>query len=116
MEWAEQECRALEAGAGGPALVGDHVEPVLRVQGARDLSPRQVTALRTALVWRDEIARAADRAIFRVVGDGPLLDAVASHPRSVEDLVAVQGFPGRLARNEGDTLVRRLQAVAEAPD
>jgi len=115
-DWAEQECRALEAAAGGPAVVGEPDDPVLRVKGARELSPRQVTALRTALVWRDEIARAADRAIFRVVGDGPLLDAVAIHPRSVEDLVAVQGFPGRLARTEGEALVRRLQSVADAPD
>ncbi len=54
--WAREECRALEESATAP---GDDEpeDPVTRVKGARDLSPREVTALREALEWRDAIAR-----------------------------------------------------------
>lgn len=114
--WAEQECRALEEVGEATDGAGTLEDPVVRVKGARDLSVRQVAALREALLWRDEIARDADRATFRVVGDQPLVDAVARRPRSVEDLVEVQGFPSRLAKTAGAELVERLRAVAEAPD
>jgi ribonuclease D len=115
--WAEQECRALESVAREADAAEDVAEdPVVRVKGARDLTTHQVAALREALVWRDEIARAKDRAPFRVVGDGPLLDVVARHPRSVDDLVDTKGFPGSLARSDGDTLLTRLSSVTGADE
>jgi len=113
--WAEEECRALEAVADG-VPDDDPVDPVSRVKGARDLSPRQVTALRAALDWRDEIARSKDRAPFRVIGEPPLVEAVARQPRRVEDLLEIRGFPKGLARGEGKELIRRLHAVSELSD
>lgn len=110
--WVEEECRALEAAADAPNGAGEPEDPVVRVKGARHMSPRQVTALREALAWRDEIARARDRALFRVVGDTPLLEVVTTRPRDVADLERVKGFPRGLARAEGKDLLRRLDAVA----
>lgn len=115
-EWAAQECRALEEVGAQTGGDGEPEDPVVRVKGARDLSTRQVAALREALLWRDEIARAKDRATFRVVGDGPLLDAVAHHPRKVEDLLEIKGFPGGLAHSDGPKLIERLAAVMLAPE
>ncbi len=110
--WADEECRALEAVA-DDVLDDAEVDPVTRVKGARDLSPRQVTALREALSWRDEIAREKDRAPFRVIGEPPLVEAVARKPRRVEDLLEIRGFPKGLARSDGKELLRRLPAVPE---
>ena len=110
--WAEEECKALESVADEPHDE-EPVDPVTRVKGARDLSPRQVTALREALEWRDEIAREKDRAPFRVIGERPLTDAVARKPRRVEELLEIRGFPKRLARDEGKELLRRLHAVTQ---
>ncbi len=109
--WAEEECAALERVSDRSPEDTEPIDPVTRIKGARHLPPREVTALREALSWRDEIARRRDRAIFRVVGDTPLIDAVGGNPRRVEDLVAVKGFPASLARAEGADLLRRLQAV-----
>jgi len=114
--WAQEECRALEAAAVAPKKVSEPVDPVTRVKGARDLDPRQVHAIRVAVEWRDEIAKRRDRATFRVIGDGPLIDAVALAPRRAEELVDLKGFPGGLARNEGKELIRRLHAVTELSD
>lgn len=115
--WAEQECRALEAVAeAADAEDREPEDPVIRVKGTKDLSTRQVAALREALYWRDDIARARDRAAFRIVGDKPLLDAVVHHPKHVEDLGNIKGFPTNLARSEGQALIERLQRIALAPE
>lgn len=113
LAWAEEECRALEEVADEPDDADVEVDPVTRVKGARDLSPRQVTALREALEWRDEIAREKDRAPFRVVGEAPLVEAVSRKPRRAEELEQIRGFPRGLARSEGEELLRRLHAVTE---
>ncbi|NNF12678.1 MAG: ribonuclease D [Gemmatimonadetes bacterium] len=115
MEWAAEECRALESVAEDSGEE-DEGDPVTRVKGARDLSPRQVTALREALAWRDEIARQKDRAPFRVIGEPPLVEAVARKPRRAEELLDIRGFPKRLAHSDGKELIRRLHAVTELPD
>lgn len=114
--WAREECLALEAVADEPQDGDGDVDPVTRIKGARDLSLRQVTALRAALRWRDEIARSRDRAPFRVIGEAPLVEAVAQKPRRVEELLDIHGFPRGLARSDGRELLRRLHAVAEMSD
>lgn len=111
--WAVEECRALEGVADQADEPEEPVDPVTRVKGARSLTPRQVTALRTALLWRDEIARARDRAPFRVVADAPLIEAVARSPRRAEELREIKGFPRGLAGSDGKELVRRLRAVRD---
>ena len=92
-----------------PELLED---PVVRIKGARHLSLRQLAELREALAWRDEIAQDRDRALFRVIGDKPLVEALAARPRSVSDLTNVKGFPTKLATEEGRDLLSRIKAVA----
>ncbi len=113
--WAVEECRALEESATAPTDE-EPEDVVVRVKGARDLTPREVTALREAIDWRDEIARARDRATFRVVGDPALLEAVVRRPLSDSELAAIKGFPKALARTDGDELLRRFDHVAQLPD
>jgi len=51
-----------------------------------------------------------------VIGNKPLIEAVALAPRRVEELVEIKGFPGGLAREEGKDLLRRLNEVREMAD
>ncbi len=116
--WVDEECRLLERTATFRSEDEDSGpdDLVVRVKGARDLPPRQVTALREALEWRDEIARERDRAPFRVVGDKPLIEAVAQKPSEPGELIAIKGFPRGLAREEGAALIERLERVARLAD
>jgi len=117
LPWALEECRALEAAAGElPTEEEEPEDPVARIRGSRHLSPRQLTAIREALAWRDEIARAKDKATFRVIAEDSLLEAVAAHPKSIADLTAIKGFPPRLAEEAGASLIERLQKVTEMRD
>jgi ribonuclease D len=105
--WAEEEFRAQES----IEWVEDSTDPVTRLKAARHMTPRQVTSLRTALAWRDEIARMRDRAPFRVVGDQVLLSIIGEQPEGVEELASLKGMSPRLARRHGGDLLRRLRAV-----
>ncbi|MCG6987075.1 MAG: HRDC domain-containing protein [Gemmatimonadetes bacterium] len=117
--WADEECRVLEETATAPRAPGEDDEPedpVVRVKGARDLSPREVTALRAALEWRDGLARERDRAAFRIVGDGPLMEVVLRRPADALELAGIKGFSSALARSDGPDLLERLSRVARLPD
>lgn len=106
--WAEQEFRDLEKVRWDEDAEED---PVLRVKGAHELQPRDLTALREALAWRDRIARERDRAPFRVAGDRPLMAAAQRRPDSVGELGDMKGFNQGLIQDEGEALLERLDAV-----
>ena len=114
LEWALEECRLLEETRWTEEPNDE--DPVVRVRGARDLAPREVTALRAALKWRDRIARERDRAPFRVAGDQALLEVVVRRPRSAEELAEVRGMSPALARQEGAELIEQLDGVDRLPD
>jgi len=113
--WAEEEWLALERVV-DEVDAEEEEDPVVRVKGAKKLPLRHLAQLREALRWRDAIAREKDRAPFRVIGDGPLVEAVMTAPRRVNDLTGIKGFPRNLAREEGEELLRRFREVALAPE
>ncbi len=105
--WAGEEFLLLE----GIRWEEDEDDPVTRVKGARMLAPRQLTALRAAMEWRDRIAQQMDRAPFRVAGDQTLLAVVVDRPRSLESLASMKGISPRLARHHGRALLEELRRV-----
>lgn len=109
--WADEEFQALES----IEWVEDKADPVTRFKGARHMEPRQFTALRALVAWRDRIARKRDRAPFRVVGDEALLAAAMEPPSTVGDLAEVKGMSPRLARSNGRELVQELDRIAGLP-
>ena len=130
LHWAQEEYARLvdavgdgvgrAASADGKATAGNlgapAVDPVTRFKGAHRMDDRSVTLLRELLLWRDGIARALDRAPFRVVGDSALAEVVAERPRTPESLARVKGFPPRLARSRGASLIAIMGRVASLPD
>ena len=111
-EWAREEFRELERIRWEDDAGED---PVVRVRGARDLGPRELTALREALAWRDRVARERDRAPFRIIADASLLEAVRKQPRSVKELAQIKGMNPGLARSEGPALVAEMERVERLP-
>ena len=108
--WAEEEFRIMEEIRW---TQDDPEDPVVRVKGARKLDPAQVTRLREALAWRDELARSQDRAPFRIAPDSVLLDVAVMPPRSIGELSERKGMNPRVARSDGADLLQRLDAVSE---
>jgi ribonuclease D len=104
--WAEEESTLMEALRWNST---GEVDPVTKVKGARGLELREIALLREAWLWRDEVARARDRAPFRVAGDPALLEVVRDRPRDVSALGRVHGFSPQLAERSGKELLDRLE-------
>ena len=111
--WAEEESTLMEALRWNAD--GD-VDPVTKVKGMRDFELREVALLREAWFWRDEVARARDRAPFRVAGDPALLEVVRERPRDISALGRVGGFSPQLAERSGKELLDRLEQTDRLDD
>ncbi len=113
--WAEEECAWLVRSAASPEEPGPPADPVTRFKAARHLGPRDVTALRAVIAWRDDVARERDRAPFRVASDSALMEVVVRKPASVRQLGRLRGFPAGLAGSRGRALLRALERVERLP-
>jgi len=111
-QWATEEFQALES----IKWVEDESDPITRFKGARKMEPLEVTILRAALAWRDRIAKARDRAPFRVVGDSVLVDVVNECPTSIDELSSLKGMSPRLAENDGEKLLREIREIKTLPE
>jgi ribonuclease D len=112
--WAREEFALLEGTRWGAE---DADTGYLRVKGARDLTRRELALLRELVPWRDAVARQADRATCRVIGNEQLLAIAKEQPVTRDALAAIKGMPRGLLESRGAELiaaVRRGLAVPEA--
>jgi ribonuclease D len=114
LAWAREEFARLEGtkwDAEDPAMT------FLRVKGARDLTRRELAVLRELVPWRDSVARAMDRATFRIIGNEQLLEIARRQPQSRDDLAEIRGISRGVQENRAAELlaaVRRGMEAAEA--
>ena len=112
-EWAREEFALLEATRWD---ADDAANAFLRMKGARDLNRRELAILRELVAWRDDVARKADRATFRVLGNEPLLDIVRVKPSTREALAAIKGMPRSLLDRSANDLLDAIQRGLALPD
>jgi len=113
-DWAQEEFTRLEETRWEDE---DESSAFLRMKGARDLNRRELAILRELAAWRNEVARRADRATFRVLGNEPMFDIARGKPGTREALAAIKGMPrSQLDRWASDLLgaVRRGLALPES--
>jgi ribonuclease D len=113
-EWAREEFALLEDTRWDD---DDESTGFLRMKGARDFNRRELAVLRELVAWRNDVARKADRATFRVIGNDPLFEIVRTKPSTREALAAIKGMPrSLLERGAPDILdaVRRGLALPDA--
>ncbi|MHC4845079.1 MAG: ribonuclease D [Planctomycetota bacterium] len=81
-----------------------------RMKAAKDLDPKKRATLRELYVARDEIARALDRAPYRVLHESALLDLAQRQPKNTADLRRMRGVSKHL---RGEHVERLLAAIAK---
>lgn len=114
LSWAREEFARLE---GTRWDEQDPADAFLRLKGARDLTRRELAVLRELVPWRDGVARALDRATFRVAGNEQLLDIARTQPTSREALGRIKGLSRGMLDHRGREIldaVERGLAVPEA--
>jgi ribonuclease D len=111
--WAREEFALLE----GTRWEAEDVDSAfLRLKGARDLTRRGLAVLRELVPWRDALARQADRATFRVIGNEQLLAIAKEQPATRDALAAIKGMPRGLLESRGAELVAAVRRGLEVPD
>jgi ribonuclease D len=103
LEWAREECRALED-------VSDERDPgaiFARLPRVNSLDPAQRAVARELVEWREEVAREGDRPVPSVLADAALVEIAKRRPQSIDRLTQIRGL------NEG-TLRRRGHAIVAA--
>jgi ribonuclease D len=95
-DWAREEFEAL---AILPAAEKRHgPDEFRRIKGSAKLSRRQQAVLRELYVWREELAAAADRPPFKIVGPEILLALAELSSPTIDDVARVLSSYPRQAR------------------
>lgn len=111
--WATEEFERLPAIRWTPPAEAD---AYLRIKGARLLPPRSLAVLRALHRWRDEQARALDRATFRIIANEALLALARLTPASRDALDRVPELPPSIARRHADALLATIAAALSLPE
>jgi ribonuclease D len=112
--WAQEEFALLEDIRGGAS---DNAEPGwIRLKGAKALKGRELAILREIWEWRDEAARRADRATFRILNNEPMLVMAKSPPADIAALKAIPGISSDQAERRGRDLLAAVKRGLELPD
>jgi ribonuclease D len=113
LSWAREEFARLELVRwnGAEASPDDH----MRLKGARTLAPRAQQVLRALYGWRDQRAKSADRATFRVMQNETLVALAQVSPRDLPAMKAVPGAPPSIVERYGNELLEVIGRAMSAP-
>jgi ribonuclease D len=111
--WADEEFSIREEVL--PTSSPD-VDAYLKVKNTRDLTPRQMAALRELHEWREGLARRRDVATFRVVGNEILIAVAKALPVEPREVGRVQGVPSSIAERHGSEMAAAVQRALELPE
>lgn len=109
LEWAREECKALELISDERDL--DHVFNRLPRVGGLDPSIRAVA--RELVEWREDTARSQDKPVSSVLPDAPLVEIARRRPKDMERLQQIRGLNESVLRRRGRDI---LAAVTRGRD
>src|SRR5436190_6257379 len=112
LEWAREECRALEAAS-------DERPPedqFARLPRVRRLGKRQRAVALTIVAWRQELAREVDRPPSSILPDHVLVEVARRQPDSRRGLEEVRGMPGQTFQRWHRELLDAVARGRDAPD
>ena len=108
LEWAREECRALEA-------MSDAREPDVifnRLPRIAGLDPGIRAVARELVEWREETAERADKPVSSVLPDAPLVEIARRRPKDVPKLQQIRGLHEGTVRRRGREILEAVQRGA----
>jgi ribonuclease D len=113
LEWAREECRALEKASDERDL--DAV--FSRLPRARNLSPSARPIARALVRWREEAAARQDRPVQGVLSDAALVEIAKRKPSSAQQLEQIRGSGAANLRRRGEEVLEVVRGARElAPE
>jgi ribonuclease D len=113
LHWAQEEFALREHARWNG---GSDDEAYLRVKNARDLTPRQLAAMRELYAWREQVAQKRDVATFRVVSNEILTALARSLPTEVAAVARTQGVAASIAERYGADMVDAVRRGLAVPE
>jgi ribonuclease D len=114
LAWAQEEFALLEEIR--PADPEQSEPGWLRLKGAKALRGRELAILRELWQWREDAARRADRATFRILNNEPMLAMAKSPPTELSALKAIPGVSADQAERRGRDLLGAVKRGLELPE
>jgi ribonuclease D len=112
LEWACEECRALEAAT-------DERRPAdqfARLPRVRRLSKRQRAVAMTVVEWRQALAQEIDRPPSSILPDHVLVEVARRQPASRHALEELRGMPGQTVQRWQRELLAAIERGKDAPE
>jgi ribonuclease D len=106
LDWAREECRALEEATD----VRDPDRVYERLPRLGRLEPEQRAVARELVEWREETAQSMDRPAGFVLPDQALVEIARRLPHSREDLEHIRALPPQTLHRRGDRLLRTVES------
>ncbi|HEY2216565.1 MAG TPA: ribonuclease D [Solirubrobacteraceae bacterium] len=111
LEWAREECQALERASDERDL-----ETIFaRLPRVRNLSPSARPVARALVQWREQTAEQQNRPVQSVLGDAALIEIAKRKPRSTAELEQIRGSGAANLRRRGEDLVLVVKRAGELP-
>jgi ribonuclease D len=105
---------SMRFSANGQALANERGADCWRVSGSHDLEPQQAAVLQELCQYRDQVARRANRPLFKVINDRTLLATATAAPRTVQELGRIPGMSPGQVRRHGHALLQAVQRGLKA--
>lgn len=110
LEWAREECRALEEASD----VRDLDSVFERLPRINSLDPSQRAVARELAAWREQTAREADRPVQTILSDAGLVEIAKRRPKSLERLRQIRGINEATMHRRGKQIIEVVERGREA--
>jgi ribonuclease D len=111
LEWAREECRALEEASDERAPEASFA----RLPRVRRLGKKHRSVALELVKWRQELAQEADRAPSSILPDHVLVEVARRQPDSRRGLEEVRGMPGQSIQRWGRDLIAAIERGKDGP-
>lgn len=96
--------------------IPDEMDPCSRhMSGTSELSPQQNAVLQELCLYRDQVAQAHNRPLFKVLSDATLIAVAAACPARLDELKTLPGMSSGQLRRHGKGLLMAVARGLQAP-
>ncbi|MFZ2490558.1 MAG: ribonuclease D [Thermoanaerobaculia bacterium] len=113
-EWALEESDRMESIRFREAE--EDSEPWRKMKNISGLDRRALAVLHELYLWRDALARRADRPTFRVIGNESIIDIAKEKPPTVRELASIKSVSKYHSDRYGGEIVRLVRTALERPE
>lgn len=111
LDWAREECRALESASDERDL-----EAVFqRLPRVRNLSASARPIARALVLWRERTAERQDRPVQGVLSDAALVEIAKRKPSTTQQLEQIRGSGAANLRRRGEELLQVVRGARDEP-